>query len=100
MIFRAHLLMEYGVVLPRHRLAFTRRFVGVLSLREELDQVRNRHVRVARIGDELPPLYDATVVTISGDVMVITGFERIQKDITSQSVEYAQSWFLEEKSAT
>ena len=95
MIFRTHLLMEHGIVLPRHRLAFTTRYTGALSIREEPDPVRNRHVRVARIGDALPPLYDATVVTVGSDFLVITGFERIQRDVVSQTVEYAQSWFLE-----
>ena len=95
MIFRTHLLMDHGVVLPGHRLAFTTRYTGALLLHEELDPVRNRHVMVARIGDEVPPLYDAKVVKISVDFMVITGFERIQRDIVSQTVEYAQSWFLE-----
>lgn len=87
--------MDHGVVLPGHRLAFVTRHTGVLSLHEELDPVRNRHVMVARIGDDVPPLYDAKVVKISVDFMVITGFERIQRDIVSQTVEYAQSWFLE-----
>ena len=75
--------------------AIPNQYQRALLLHEELDPVRNRHVMVARIGDEVPPLYDAKVVKISVDFMVITGFERIQRDIVSQTVEYAQSWFLE-----
>ncbi|WP_157256678.1 hypothetical protein [Methyloversatilis discipulorum] len=70
----------------------------MLIIKDVRDQVRKRHVRVARVvgddgADVLLPLYGAEVIAVNADWMVITGIER-HEDAARVVTEYAQSWWV------
>lgn len=85
---------ENGVPVPRWRWATLQPYVGQLVVEDDHVPDLGRHVRIARlIGDEIPRLYDATLVRTLGDDLVLTGFERMNNDL-GRVADYAQSWYV------
>jgi hypothetical protein len=91
-------LRSSGKIVPKHNLAFTQPFRGVLTLSEEHLPNLHRHALVARLRDPLtnapidalPPLIDARLIRATADEWVITGFERVM--ISMQECDCAQTW--------
>ena len=95
-----------GRAVPKHNLAFTQPFRGVLTLDEQRVPALNRHALVAMLRDPttgapvdgIAPLIDARVVRATADEWVVTGFERI--DDGMQERDCAQSWLARMESLT
>jgi len=75
-------VFDGGRVMPTHvRHAGTVR--GVLSVKQEDDNIRHRTVLVARLSPvagarSIPPLYHVVLVSSTGDVLTLAGYERVQ----------------------
>jgi len=89
-----------GRRVPKWQLHRATRYVGQLTVTEERDELLHRTCRVARVIDDfrrptnvLPPLFDATLLWMSNDQMVLTGFER--DDSIGSITDYAQTWLCE-----
>lgn len=87
-----------GVLLSKHQ-RDTGWVTGTLSLSEERDAELHRICRVAHLrlthgGEDVPPLFDATVIEMRGGWMTITGFERVYSRVPGKIVSYQQSWFI------
>lgn len=91
-------LRDTGRVIPKHNLAFTPPFRGVLTIHEQPVPALHRHALVATLRDPdtgagidgLTPLIDVRVVRAMADEWVLTGFERVT--IGMQECDCAQSW--------
>ena len=91
---------ESGKTIPRHNLAFTRPYCGVLTLGEERIPALNRHALVARLrhpqsGEPvsgLSPLVDARLIRATCDEWILTGFEHVTANL--QEIDCAQSWIV------
>ena len=88
---------EKGVVVPRHQVGRQRAVRGHLQVKDEYQSELRRHLRQASlsmIGKEEPPepLWDVQIVHALGDMLVLSGFERI--DDGFRFTEYAQTWVL------
>lgn len=85
-----------GRALPRRALANGAASSGDLRVEQVFDEHLHRYVRLARLidpdrpaaADQLPPLYDATIMAMSPLAFTLTGFERLD------GVDYAQSWLV------
>jgi hypothetical protein len=92
-------LLEVGKVSPRHvRSATTVR--GLLAIAQEEDPVRHRAVLVARLTTQppavpIPPLYDVTIVSLSGTIWTLAGYERIESGSVLQPQIVGQAWIVE-----
>lgn len=100
LIVRVRRLREAGWALPRHRHAFGQPGEGVFSLLEVMVPELNRHARVATLLDAhtgtpvagIGSLYDAVMLRATADEWVVTGFERIERDMRVFDV--AQTWLI------
>jgi len=91
---------QRGIARPQRDLASAGGLVGELLVCERQDPLLRRTTRVATltgIGDGKPanllaPLFDATVVWIAPQGLVLSGIERIALD-DGREVEVAQAWW-------
>lgn len=94
MLVRVLRFREKGVPVPRWRWGTLPPYVGDLVAEDQYLADLGRHARSARlIGDDIPHLYDATLVMTQGEDLVPAGFERIETDL-GKSADYAQSWHV------
>lgn len=101
LVVSVRLVRKDGWKLPRFRACMHPPVTGVLVLREERVEDLMRLCRVAVLRDpvtqkqieEVPPLYDATLIAAEGASMTITGFERIWD--AGRTIDYAQTWLIE-----
>lgn len=85
-----------GRPLPRRELVNRDYAWGDLRVEQVFDEDLHRYVRIARLldqkrpvdPDQLPPLYDPTIVAMSPLAFTLAGFERVN------TVDYAQSWLV------
>lgn len=92
-------MLDKGMTLPRtwfNRLPWV---AGDFLMIEQFDEHRRRHVRVAmlmreRSEPEVLPLFDAHIIQVKSDFMIVNGIER-HEDIVSPTIEYPQSWWVE-----
>lgn len=95
---------DHGWLLPRHRLAFVKKPVGDLVVGEEYLEDLHRHARVARLArpgsggfmDEVPLLYDVTLLKWTKGLVILSGFERVPDEKEHRSIDVAQTWMLYE----
>jgi hypothetical protein len=100
MRLRVVLTRQRGVARSQRDLARAEGVVGELLVGERQDPVLRRTTRVATLtgfgdakpSDLLPPLFDATVVWIAPQGLVLSGIERIAVDGGCE-VELAQAWW-------
>jgi hypothetical protein len=85
-----------GKALPRWQLSCVEAKRGYLSIEECYSDYLSRFMRSARLlnstnnhADVFPPLRDAAVLWVKGNIMTITGFEHIEL------IDYAQTWLVE-----
>lgn len=110
MEFFITLVRQEGWVIPRHEHYMRDRWRGKVLIGDSaLQQGRmdlGRSSRLARVVDGVelrdskpyigpapPPLYDVTVIAMTADYIVLSGFERITSPVGGQK-DYAQSWVL------
>lgn len=94
-----HRLRARGVPIPKYQFAFKDPVEGELWLREEVDPVFNRHLRVATLkppsgvaGEPLHRLLDAQVIELTRERMILSGIER-EHDLAINKIEdFAQTW--------
>ncbi len=92
-------IFDGGRVMPNH-VRHSNTVRGVLSVRQEQDTVRHRTVLVARLAPAVnamkpvPPLYDATLVSSTGDVWTLAGYERVLSGALQQEYSLGQSWII------
>jgi hypothetical protein len=72
---------------------------GVLSVKQEEDSIRHRTVLVARLSPvsgarPIPPLYDVALVSSTGDVWTLAGYERVQSGALQHEYTLGQSWLV------
>lgn len=90
---------QKGVVVPRHNVGMQRAVRGDLRVADEWVPEIGRHCRTAifKVDDlsmaEAPKLFDAALVHVSDEMMVLSGFEH---ELTHglMPVDYAQTWVL------
>jgi hypothetical protein len=92
-------MFEGGRLTPHHvRHAGTIR--GVLTIRQEEDRARNRTTLVARLAPAganpraVPPLYDVTLISSTGEVWTLAGFERVASGALQHECTVGQSWVV------
>ena len=92
-------VFDGGRVMPAHvRTSGTVR--GSLTVRQEDDRRRNRTTLVARLTianggmRTVPPLYDAALISSTGDVWTLAGYERITSGALQQEYFLGQSWII------
>ncbi len=91
---------EAGRTIPRHNLAFTPPYRGILNINEERISALNRHALIATLRDPqsgelvpgLNPLVDARLIRATCDEWILTGFERVMLNL--QESDCAQSWIV------
>lgn len=88
-----------GVVVPRHNVGLQRAVRGQLQVRDELRPDLNRHSRTALFRpdespDEVIKLYDAQLMHVTDEMMVLSGFEADFNQSGVLPADYAQSWVL------
>ena len=89
-------LRHRGRPLPKREWANRTPVVGELRVEQLYDEELLRHIRIARVSslvrvtgpEELPALYDPTLIAMSPQAFTLTGFERID------GADYAQSWLV------
>ena len=97
--YEVQLVLESGKVSPRHvRSARTVR--GSLAIAQEQDPIRHRAVLVARLTTpagiaSVPPLYDVTIVSFTGSLWTLAGYERIDTGAMLQPQIVGQAWIVE-----
>ena len=73
---------------------------GALSVRQEQDKSRNRTTLVARLTvigggmHKVPPLYDAVLISSTGAMSTLAGYERITSGALQQEYSLGQSWII------
>lgn len=92
-------LLDSGKVTPKH-LRATNTVRGLLTIAQEPDTVRHRAVLVARLVPSstfpaIPPLFDVSVVTLSGSLWTLAGYERIETGALNQPQLVGQAWIVE-----
>lgn len=92
-------MLDKGMTLPRNWFNRLTWLAGDFIMTEEFDEHRRRHVRVARLmrtrsEAEVLPLFDAQIIQVKSDFLIVNGMER-HEDITSPTIEYPQSWWVE-----
>ena len=92
-------VFDGGRVMPTHvRTSGTIR--GSLSVRQEDDRTRNRTTLVARLTPSgggmrtVPPLYDAVLISSTGAVWTLAGYERVTSGALQQEYSLGQSWIV------
>ena len=89
-------LRHRGRPLPKREWANRTPVVGDLRVEQLYDAELLRHIRIARLAslvrvagpEELPALYDPTLIAMSPQAFTLAGFERID------GADYAQSWLV------
>jgi hypothetical protein len=90
---------DAGHIVEQHvRMASSTR--GRIQVRQETDAMRKRTVLVARLVattgyQAIPALFDVTLVGTSGELWVLSGFERIQAGPLAREHAVGQSWLIE-----
>lgn len=96
MLFHVLRMRYRGRPLPRRELSNREHARGDLRVEQIFDEELRRYVRMARLldplrpvePDQLPPLYDPSLVGMSPLAFTLAGFERVD------AVDYAQSWLV------
>ena len=72
---------------------------GVLTIREEYDPERRRHVRVARVvggqNQPIPPLFDVQITASVSGKWSLLGFERVEAGPLADEHLFGQAWLVE-----
>lgn len=100
MIVFLHRLRQRGWPIPKYQFAFKSTVEGILTLREERDNLLNRHTRIARLlptvatqkHDDVPPLLEAILVELTAQRLVLSGIERHTDDAIAKVEDFAQTW--------
>jgi len=95
-------LRDKGCALPRWRTCMPSAIRADVLIADETDPAWHRSTRVARLYDpdsrkplaHPSPLYDVTIISASGDYLVLAGLERTRDDLLDREIAYAQSWLL------
>ncbi|WP_150428884.1 hypothetical protein [Dechloromonas sp. CZR5] len=92
-------LRDHGRAIPKWQFATLRPIPGDLMLREERDDVLNRHTRVARLRApggaaalDIPRLLDAQLIELSDCRLILSGIERIEEPLVNRVEDFAQTW--------
>ena len=96
MRFHVLRLRHRGRPLPRHEWLNRPAASGDLRVEQVFDEASRCYLRVARVvnvgrakdPDEVPPLYEPTLVAMSPTAFSLAGFERID------GADFAQSWLV------
>lgn len=86
-----------GAVVPRHNVGLQRAVRGTLLVGDKRLEGLQRHARVATFQTEdqqTLELIDASLLHITAETMVLTGFER--NTSSGKEIDYAQTWVLRE----
>jgi len=94
MIVYLHRLRDRGWPIPKYQFAFKMPAEGELTLKEELDPVFNRHIRVARfvLGQDSLKLLDAQLIELTRERLILSGIERERDDLINKIEDFAQTW--------
>ena len=92
-------MFDGGRLMPSHvRTSGTVR--GALIVRQEQDKLRNRTMLVARLTGigggmrTVPPLYDAVLVSSTGAMWTLAGYECVTSGALHQEYTLGQSWII------
>ena len=104
MRFRVVRTRQRGVALAQRDLRSEPGFVGELLVCERHDDLLRRSTRIATLvegvrpgeNEVLPPLFDATLVWMAPQGLVISGIERLRVGRRPELTEFAQAWWCRE----
>jgi len=102
--FRIVRTRQRGVALAPRDLGREPGFVGELLVWERHDDLLRRSTRIATLvegvrpgeNEVLPPLFDATLVWMAPQGLVISGIERLRVGRRPELAEFAQAWWCRE----
>src|SRR5438309_11380331 len=92
-------VFDGGRVVPHHIRA-AGQVRGSLTVKQESDNVRHRTVLVARLtqagsmAKPIPPLYDVQLVSSTGEVWVLAGYQRVLSGALQHEYTLGQSWIV------
>lgn len=99
MLVFLHRLRTRGVPIPKYQFAFKEPVEGELTLRDEIDSVFNRHLRVATLstaaGQSDTPalrLLDAQLIELTRERLILSGIEREHDEAINKIENFAQTW--------
>lgn len=97
--YQVQRIFDGGRVMEKHvRIASIVK--GKLTVAQEQDSLRHRTVLVARLHtgsarQQIPPLFDVTLVASTGETWTIAGFERIEAGPMRHVHLLGQAWLIE-----